>query len=437
MKRLIFVFVSILFSLFVFAQDLDYAKTVMEKLCAADMFGRGYISAGDKKAAYFIENEFIKFGLLPFDTVVATSGSRVGQPIKTYQQEFSMKVNTFPETVKLMIDKTELKPGIDFLVSPSSGPTPLKELDIYYLAPRHIKDDAAFENFMAEDFTGYCMVIDVATFEKEPYNKYIKKIIANEMKADAIMLLTNDLMWGVSTYFEKFPTVIVKKEVFPKKAEMVTLKIDTKFYYDYKTQNVIGMVKGKKYPNKYIIIGAHYDHLGCMGKNLYFPGANDNASGVAMMLDLARHYADVFNQPDYSMIFIGFGAEEAGFMGSKYFTEHSKISLADIRLMINLDMMSTGETGLMVMNGKSEFTKMKSINTSKKYLVDIQSRQNSPISDHYPFTEKKVNAIYLYLMGDPQKNYHYHGIGDVPSNVSMKGYEGAFRLITDYLSALD
>lgn len=436
MKKLLFLIVSICFVFVLKAQDLDYAKTVMEKLCSPDLFGRGYVNAGDKKAAFYIENEFIKHGLLAFDTVIATSGSKVGQPIKTYQQEFSMRVNTFPETVRLMIDKTELKPGIDFVVSPSSGPCPLQELDIYYLAPRHLKDDKTFENFMAEDFTGYCVVIDIAVFEKEPYNLYIKKVIANEMKADAVMILKDNISWGVATYFDKFPTVIVKKSVFPKKAEKITIKIDNKFYYDYRSQNVIGMVKGKKYPDKYIIIGAHYDHLGMMGKNVYFPGANDNASGVAMMLDMARHYADVFNQPDYTMIFIAFGAEEAGFLGSKYFVEHSKIRLSDIRLMINLDMMSSGETGIMVMNGKSEFSKMKSINTSKKYLIDIQSRQNSPISDHFPFTEKKVNAIYLYLMGDPKKNYFYHEPGDVPSNVSMMGYEGAFRLITDFISTL-
>jgi len=439
MKKYLLSLIVVFYSLILWAQDLDYAKTVMDKLCSQDMLGRGYVNAGDKKAAFYIENEFKKFAMLPYDTITATSGSRAGLRTVTFQQEFSLKVNTFPQVMKLQIDKLELKPGIDFLVSPTSSAAALQTSDLRFLTMKNMKDEPSFENFLLEDFTGYTIVIDPELFDKEPGKSYLKRVLANEMKADAIIVLTSNLMWGVAPYFDKYPTFYVKREIMPKKPVSVTFQVDTKYYYDYKSQNVIARVKGKKYPDKFIVIGAHYDHLGVMGINTYFPGANDNASGVALMLDLARHFSDVFNQPDYSMVFVAFGAEEAGLLGSKYFVQHPPVPLTSIKFMINFDMMSTGEAGMMVVNGKergTEFGMMKTINTTKKYLIDVQSRANAAISDHYPLTEKKVPAVYCYLMGDPTKNYFYHLPGDIPANVSMKAYEGAFKLIVDFINEI-
>jgi len=439
MKKALILLNFLLISIFLFSQDLDYAKTVMEKLCSKDMFGRGYVSAGDKKAAFYIENEFKKWGLFAYDTITATSGSKAGLRTLSYQQEFSIRVNTFPQVVKLTIDKTDLKPGIDFLVAPSSSAAELQTSDLKNVTLKNLKDEPSFDNFLSEDYTGYTLVVDPSLFDKEPGKTYLKRVLANEMKADAIIVLTSSLVWGIAGQFDKFPTFYVNKAIWPKKPITATFQVDTKYYYDYKTQNVIARIKGKKYPDKFIVFTAHYDHLGCMGSETYFPGANDNASGVALMLDLARHFADVFNQPDYSMVFVAFGAEEAGLLGAKHFANKPPVPLSSIKFMFNFDMMSTGETGMMVVNGKersAEFGTLKTINSTKKYLVDVQARANAPISDHYPLTEKKVPAVYCYLMGDPAKNYYYHLPGDVPSNVSMMGYEGVFKLLTDFVSEL-
>lgn len=440
MKRFLIVVLFSLLWVFVQAQDLEYAKSIVDRLCAEDMHGRGYLNAGDKNAAYLIENEFKSFKLLPYNIIEGTIGSQKGKKIRNYVQEFNMKVNTFPTEVRLIVDGIELKAGTDFILKPSSGPIADKELDLYFLTKKNIKDEAAYDDFSFEDYTAVCVVVDQAEFAKEKDNEYLKLVMENDMRADAVMLLASgSLMWGVSQTFDKFPTYIVQKEKLPKKAALIEVLHETKYYYSYKSQNVIGKIEGKTHQDKYIVIGAHYDHLGKLGNQVYYPGANDNASGVAMMLDLAKHYSDVFSQPEYTMIFVGFGAEEAGFLGSKYFVENPPVPLKDIRLMINFDMMSTGEGGLMVVNAEKnsgDFSKINQINSRKQYLETLMSRPEAAISDHHFFHKAGVPALYFYLMGAKEKDYFYHNPGDVPSNVSMTGYVAAFKLITEFIDAL-
>ena len=76
-----------------------------------------------------------------------------------------------------------------------------------------------------------------------------------------------------------------------------------------------------------------------MGKDTYFPGANDNASGISLLLNLAHYYAA--NPRPYSIGFICFAGEEAGLIGSKYFTEHPLVPLKNIRFLINTDLAGT------------------------------------------------------------------------------------------------
>ena len=87
-----------------------------------------------------------------------------------------------------------------------------------------------------------------------------------------------------------------------------------------------------------------------MGKDVYFPGANDNASGVAMLLNLANYYSKKENQPKCSIAFIAFAGEEAGLLGSKYFSEHPLIPLNKMKFLVNLDLLGTGDEGMMVVN---------------------------------------------------------------------------------------
>ena len=128
-------------------------------------------------------------------------------------------------------------------------------------------------------------------------------------------------------------------------------------------------------PDSFIVLTGHYDHLGHMGKDTYFPGANDNASGISMLLNLAKHYSEFKGENKYSILFIAFGAEEAGLIGSKYFVNHPIFPLTNIKFLINMDLMGTGEEGLMVVNGKvfeKEFNLLNDINKKHNFFPKIK-----------------------------------------------------------------
>ncbi|WP_235207325.1 M28 family metallopeptidase [Pedobacter sp. V48] len=183
-----------------------------------------------------------------------------------------------------------------------------------------------------------------------------------------------------------------------------------------------------------MVITAHYDHLGGMGNKTYFPGANDNASGISFLLSLAKYYAA--NPQPYTMAFICFAGEEAGLLGSKYFTEHSLLALQKIRFLINVDMVGTGETGITVVNAtihQKEFSLLNQLNDKNKYLKKINSRGKAANSDHYFFTEKNVPAFFIYTTGGINA---YHDIYDRPKTLPLTEYQDLFRLFVDFNAAL-
>jgi hypothetical protein len=103
-------------------------------------------------------------------------------------------------------------------------------------------------------------------------------------------------------------------------------------------RNVLGLIRGKD-STRSIIVGAHYDHLG-MRNGLIYHGADDNASGTAGMLALARFWSDYGKKPACNMIFAAWTAEEKGLLGSTYFVKHSRANPEKILLTINMDMVS-------------------------------------------------------------------------------------------------
>jgi hypothetical protein len=115
------------------------------------------------------------------------------------------------------------------------------------------------------------------------------------------------------------------------------------------TENVVGMIEGTDpvLKDEYIVIGGHYDHLGFGGPGsgsrmpdtvAVHNGADDNASGTAMVIELAGKLAAEKNRLKRSVIFIAFSGEEMGLLGSKYFTDHSPVDMKKIKAMFNFDM---------------------------------------------------------------------------------------------------
>jgi Peptidase family M28 len=112
-------------------------------------------------------------------------------------------------------------------------------------------------------------------------------------------------------------------------------------------RNVGALLRGSdaKVRDEYVIIAAHFDHLGVRGGKLY-PGADDNASGVAMMLEVARSLAKAPSPPRRSVLFVGFDLEEVGLFGSRYFVAHAPVPLDKVVLFITADMIGRSLAGV-------------------------------------------------------------------------------------------
>jgi hypothetical protein len=112
-------------------------------------------------------------------------------------------------------------------------------------------------------------------------------------------------------------------------------------------RNVGAILRGsdERLRDEWVIVAAHFDHLGVRGGVLY-PGADDNASGVAMMLEVARSIVQGQAPPRRSMMFIGFDLEELGLYGSRYFVAHAPVSLDKVVLFVTADMIGRSLAGI-------------------------------------------------------------------------------------------
>ena len=173
----------------------------------------------------------------------------------------------------------------------------------------------------------------------------------------------------------------------------------------YRSQNVCGYIPGET--DTMIVFTAHYEHLGMNGDTIFY-GAHDNASGTAAVMDIARMYN--LQRGHYTYVFLFFGGEESGLIGSRYFSENPLINLSKVKLLINIDLFCGGDDGLMVVNANSRETKayidlLENLNNERGYAAKIGRRDNAANSDHYFFTPH-CPAVFIYTLGGPFGGYH-------------------------------
>lgn len=401
------------------AQDLDYAKEVINELCSDIMAGRGYVNDGDNTAAFYIEEEFQK--------------NRLDKWNFDYNQEFQFQVNSFPEKVDVSLDGNSLKPGADFIVAPSC-PSSETELPILHITEMpKISDLGAVFNI--DSLTGYAVVLEDSIFQSLRKTGQDALEVLHSQGAKAVVRLTDKLTWGVARAQDAIPTVILLRKKFSG-SKSITLNIEAELKKKHRTQNVIGFIEGSEEPEKFIVFTGHYDHLGMMGQEAMFRGANDNASGIAMMLNFVKHFSDPKNPPKYSMAFMAFAGEEAGLLGSMHYVQNPLFPLEQIEFIINVDLLGTGKDGITVVNGavhEKEFKSLVELNEENKYLKLVKKRGKAANSDHYPFSAKGIPAFFIYTMGGIAA---YHDIYDNPETLPLTEFEDVFRLIRDFINDL-
>jgi aminopeptidase YwaD len=131
---------------------------------------------------------------------------------------------------------------------------------------------------------------------------------------------------------------------------------------------------------------------------------------------------------------MAFTGEEVGILGSTYYTEHPLFPLSKIKVELNLDMVGTGDEGIMLVNGavfEKEYNTLVKINDEKKYLKKIGKRGEAAISDHHPFYKNGVKSFFIYTLGGTSE---YHNMLDVAKTLPLTEYEDLFRLLTDFVN---
>jgi len=196
--------------------------------------------------------------------------------------------------------------------------------------------------------------------------------------------------------------------------------------------NIIGFLDNKA--NKTIVIGAHYDHLGLgelgtrdtLNIGEIHNGADDNASGVAGLLELAKYYSQNKEKENFNFLFIAFGAEEWGLLGSKYFVENPTIPLAEIHWMLNMDMIGryNPENGLAIIGygTSSVFPEIfEGISSTIKFYT---SNDGNGGSDQTSFYRKNIPVLFFHTGGHPD----YHKTGDDIYKINFKALKSILEL---------
>ncbi len=209
---------------------------------------------------------------------------------------------------------------------------------------------------------------------------------------------------------------------------------------EYSGNNIAGLIPGTAYPDSIIIFSAHYDHIGVLSAQRTLPfrtgfkkvkgdtifnGANDNASGVSAMLELARAYKEI--KPAYSLMFVAFSGEEFGLFGSEAFVK--VIDPALVKLVINLEMLgrpgkskpflTEPEDGSGFRSRLNKNLKNSGLNYPGNYFVKdpYPGQMLFTRSDNYPFFQAGIPAY--TIMGTSPHDKFYHSAGDQTETIQF------------------
>ena len=407
MKKQLFVFLACLICGTNFSQREDF-KIYVDSLTSAYFSGRGYVNDGHLKTAAFLSSEFKRLKLSPVSN--------------SYFQEFSINVNTFPSVCLLKIGEVSLMPGEDFVIDPSSG----SSKGAFSVLPFVLGD--SLNKSIKKNIVFLLDVTGVIDLDSMGLYKQLKYSLANY--GPVIWCSNEKLNWSISDHSYNYPIINLNQKINLKPKEVLFMDIKNHFVSNLNTQNVIGKVSGRK--NKILAITAHYDHLGMMG-NIMYPGANDNASGISLLLNLAKYYADKKNK--YTMLFMCFGAEEIGLLGSKYFTQYPNIKLRKIKFLVNLDLVGTGDDGIAIVNAieqKKYVKRITKMNSKNHDFKRVKIRGQAPNSDHYWFAKNDVPSIFIYTLGGVA---HYHNPLDKSETLPLTKTDKLYDLIINFFNS--
>jgi Zn-dependent M28 family amino/carboxypeptidase len=205
--------------------------------------------------------------------------------------------------------------------------------------------------------------------------------------------------------------------------------------------NVVSYIAGKNNPEKYIVVTAHYDHLGIRNGEIY-NGADDDASGTAALFALANYFKE--KRPSHSIIFVAFDGEESGLRGSRKFVAEPPVRKESIVLNINMDMVAHNDKNELYAAGTYHYPALKPTldriakNANVKLLLghdrpELKSDDWTNQSDHFAFHQAKIPFVYFGV----EDHKDYHKPTDDFQNINQGFYIRAVETILEAVKTFD
>lgn len=491
MKRLLYIVFLFVVSFSVNAQKTWKDSEIKSKdikahifyLASDDMKGRFTGTKEERMAGDYIRDQFKSYGLLPL-----INGG--------YFQSFPFieKVElTKANSVSFNINnkKKNLKVKQDFITAPFSGKASVSS-QLVFVGYGISASKLNYDDYSGIDVTGKVVVAlryhpehDSSKSEFERYSSYRQKASAARDKGAAGIIFVNgylpkddedklmELRYDGAGSIKDFSVLQLKRNILDDifKAEGLSLlDIQKKIDNDKKPssfmisktkvtlstevkevekvgRNVVGLLEGNDpvLKNEYIVIGAHYDHLGIdqlKGSSMYkgndpqiHNGADDNASGTTGLLELAEKFGANKNELKRSLIFIAFSGEELGILGSTFFTNNSPVTMDKIAAMLNMDMIGrlNDEKSLTVIGAGTSSIWKNLLNEKNKYDFKLSLNDGgSGGSDHQSFTNKNIPVLFFFT----GTHTDYHKPTDDADKINLLGQEAIVKYVYEIANSI-
>lgn len=435
-------FAFLLFCSPVFAQKLKKADKVtianlqahISFLASDKLEGRRAGTKGEELAYQYITDQFLKAGVL------------AAEQKHSFLQEFEIndgkQINS---STFFLLNSHELKLNADYFPLAGSPNTTLEAAVSIALPERDVPWFLDLKELLEQnkDNPHYDLMQAIRTKAEKVAEKGANALIVYNSSsiADGLSFDGKD-----RSAFSRIPMIYLqakaKKDYLKDESATYDIKIKTDIGSKIRMgHNVVGYINNQAATT--VILGAHYDHLGYgednnsmlrTGEKLIHNGADDNASGTAALIELARNLALSKNK-NYNFLFIAFSGEELGLNGSKFFTEHPTEKLSDVSYMINMDMvgrlndsskaLTIGGYGTSSVWGEV-FPKLKSL----KYLSPKYDSSGTGPSDHTSFYRKDIPVLFFFtgLHAD------YHRPSDDADKINYTGEWQIIKLIEELIT---
>lgn len=458
--------------------SLNEIKRHIDVLCSPEFYGRSSLTGHDNKAAFYIDSIFTAQKLKPYKTVPTTS----------YNQPFGI-VCTTPKTRTLTFLGKTYGFGTDFITLGSvqdsffdieivfggtGKPSELDSIELKGKALLILTNNLRVGGLNIQDIAkskGCALIIVANPIKTQQFSQISRQV--NALHSKTTYTIANSkksvLTRSFSPIADPIPQILISNQVASvilgenpltvwqkiNKSEATkilppSIKLGLQFERQtdtINTQNVIGWIPSSRNSGKSIVVCAHFDHLAPQGQN-WFPGADDNASGTALLIELAKRFAAKAERGvefKNNIIFAAFTAEEIGLLGSEHYSKKPLFPLDSTIVVLNFDMVgragkqnSTKKT--LFISGANSIEKFGKtalqINADTSLYIDYKSlawMSSSLLSDHYHFGVKGIPA-YLLTTG---LHSEYHTPLDTPDRISYKGIEDIINYAQRLILYLD